>query len=485
MKRAVVLGILLAAYATLASVRLTSPFHRHHEGICATHALHARNHLVHGLGVTGLGHLELGGEDLSVYPGWRDEFYPNRPVVSILGPALFIAVLGDAEWVFRLNLILVGGATLLVFAALARRLLDPPWDLVAAGLFALLPIFTYFSHIATHLAYGVLFSLLAWYANLRWDDGRRFRVLLFVALVLACQSDWPGYFAAFSIAVHRFRGLRSPLSWAVLGVALACFAVHLLHLLWLVPDGRLIKRFLLGGADRSLLESPPLLAYLAEEAREIALYFGVAPLVLAVVGWARFVRTRHAVPLLLALLALEEVVFTYLAFWHDFLTYPLLAAVALAAAEGAAALWSRPAARPLVVALLGAAAVQAAWVGVRLHVRPGPYDDALRVNVAIRENTAPRDRVLLTTPDAKRLGQYYSRRFVWSREGRDARLSVRYAGAFVRLASEEDVVRHVLAERARYDVVVVGRDQHLLRSALDALAPARPVGDWLFYRVTP
>jgi hypothetical protein len=485
MKRAAVLAGIVTAYAALATIRLTSPFHRHHEGICATHAVHARNHVLHGLGVTRLGHLELGGEDLSVHPGWRDDFYPNRPTVSILAPALFIAVLGDAEWVFRLNLVLVGAATVLVFAALARRLLDPPWDLVASGIFALLPIFTYFSHIATHLSYVLLFSLLAWYANLRWDDGRRFRVLLFLSLVLACQSDWPGYFAAFSIAVHRFRGLRSPLSWAVLGVAVACFALHLLHLAWLVPDGRLVKRFLLGGADRSFLESPPLLAYVAEEAREIALYFGAGTLVLAVAGWIRFVRTRHAVPLLLLLLGLEEIVFTYLAYWHDFLTYPLLAGVALAAAEGAAVLWARPRARPAVVALLVAAAVQAAWVGAGLHTQPGPYDDALRVNAAIRAHTSPRDRVLLTLPDAKRLGQYYSRRFVASCEGRDTRLSIRYAGAFVRIASEEDFVRHLSAERSRYDVVVVGRDQALLRSALDALAPARPVGDWLFYRVAP
>jgi hypothetical protein len=486
MKRAAVVGTLCAAYAGMASIHLAAPYFRHHEGICAAHSVHARNHLVHGVSATRLGNLELGGTDLSVYEDWRDDFYPNRPPLSILGPAVFFAAFGPHEGVFRLNLILVGVATLLVFSGIARRLLAAPWDLVATGLFALAPVFAYFSHVATHLAYGVFFSLLAWYACLRWEDGRRFRVLTFAALFLACLSDWPGYFAALSIAARRFRGLRSPVSWGALGVALGSFALHLAHLRWLAPDGRLIKRFLVGGADRSLLVSPPLGAYLLEEGREILLYFTGGAAALAVLGAVAFARRRQWTPFFLLLLGLEEAVFTYLAYWHDFLTYPLVAFVAIAAAEGAARAWERRTARWAAAGLLLAAAAQSVWVGLDLHTRRGPYDSAIAAAVAIRGSTSPRDRVLLALPDQKRPNHFYSERWVASREAGIDRLSVRHGGPYVRIPDDGALVRHLEERPDRYDVVVLDERPpgDPLRDALDRKARSRSVqGSFVFYRL--
>lgn len=444
-----------ALYLVLTCPGLTQPFLRHREGICATHAVHARNHVIFGLGITKGGNLELGGTDLSVYEDYRDDFYANRPAVSVLGPSTFFWVLGWKEWVYRLNLIVVGLLSILVYSGVARRLLPAPWDLVAVYIFALMPIYAYFSHIANHLDYVILFSLLAWYANLRLDEGPRFRVLLFVSLFLACNSDWPGYFAAFSIAAHRFKGLKSPVSIGVCGLALGCFALHLLHLWWLGPDIRHIKRFLIGGHDRSLLLSPSVGAYLLEESREVVVNFTAAVTAMAVVGGVAAFRERRWTVFFLALLGLEEVVFTYLAYDHDFLTITLVPFAATLAAGGAAWLWTRRGGRAMVLTAGVLAVAQGLWVNIELQRRPGGHDIPWRAAVATREHTLPKDRVLLTIGTRKRLDQYYSERKVSSREWTTDLLCVRYAGTGVRIPVGEDLSRHLLENKDKYDVVVV------------------------------
>jgi hypothetical protein len=511
MRRAFLIGTACVLYASIASIGLTRPFLRHHEGICATHSVHARNHVLFGLATTRGGLLELGGTDLSVYDDWRDEFYPNRPAVSILGPAVFFWALGPREWVFRLNLIVVGCLSILVYSGIARRLLPSPWDVVGVMIMSLMPIFTYFSHIAAHLDYVLLFSLLAWYANLRLEEGRRFRVLLFAALFMACQSDWPGYFALFSIAAHRFRGWKSGLSYALLASSLGFFALHLAHLRWLYPDGRHIKRFLIGGHDRSILVSPSLPSYVLEEGREVLLYFTLAVAGLAVVGAIASFRQRRFTVFFLSLLGLEEVAFTYLAFWHDFLTLPLAPFMATLAAAGAASVWPRAGGRILVLACGVLGLAQSLWVNIDLHTRTGFYEIPWRAALAIREATRPGDRILLTIGDAKRLNNYYSERHVTSHERGDTKLSVRYAGQSVRIPSIDSFLEYIEKEHDRFDIIVacdpdaaeqaglfreagVRREEaeslgifgpdHPLRRTLERLALSKDVrGPFLFYHM--
>lgn len=455
-RRVWILAAICGVYALPGLLALPTAFLRHHEGICATHAMHARSHVYHGLAVTKLGLLEIGGPDLSAYDDYRDGFYPNRPFLPLAVSALFFAVLGAEDWVFRLNLLIAGVATVLALAAVARRIVGEPWDLVAAGFFAVLPIVSYFSHIAIHLNYAVLFSLLAWYANLRVAEGSRFRIALFVFVALACFSDWPGCFAAVSIAVHRFRGLRSGLSAGILGVAVACGALHFLHLAWLVPGGGLIKEFLIGGHYRSVAGGLPPARFLLEEGAEILLYFTVGACILAAAGTLDAVRRRSWALLCLPLLGLEELAFTYLAAGHDFLTYPLAPFVAIAAAAGCARLWSRTRGRLAAGALAGLALVQAVPVAARLHLDKGDYEVPYRAALAIREAARPEERVLSTIGDAKRLGAWYSRRAVTSREIGDVRLSTRYAGPHVRIPSWVDFASYVRSHGRRFDVLVAG-----------------------------
>src|SRR6185436_1107159 len=156
-------------------------------------------------------------------------------------------------------------------------------------------------------------------------------------------------------------------------------------------------------------------AFVVEEGREILLYFSVAVVGLAVVGAISCIRERRWTVFFLALMGLEEIAFTYLAYYHDFLTMPLAPFLATLAASGAASAWPRRGGRILVLTCGVLGLAQSLWVNLDLHLKTGYYYAIpWRASLAIRETTKPTDRVLLTIGDAKRLNNYYSERHVTS-----------------------------------------------------------------------
>lgn len=444
-----------AAYLAFALIDVDRPFLRHRDGVSAYYATVARNYVWHGYDVTRLGILETSSPELSVYENWKTHYYPNRPVVSVVALSLWFHVFGDREVSLRLNLAFVGMLTILVFAALARRL-DLPSSQLATFFFALMPIFAYFSHVVPHLTYVLLFSLLAWYAHLRWEEGGRFRVLLFVSLFLACHSDWPGYFAALSIAADRFRARNRGIAFAVLGGSLAFFGLHLLHLLLLAPDGSLLRTFLRAGVERSPGDGPGLFSYLFEEGREVGMYFTGGALFLSLIGVADCVRSRWWTPLWFSLLGLEEILFSGLAFRHDYLTFSLAPFAALTAGRGAIFLASRRRTRILLVALVAAMLAQTIWILLDRQTRSGGYEANWRAAIAIREATHPGDRILLTTADVKQFTPYYSQRYIASVEPAIRTLCVHPSGWRVPVENEEDLLRYVREHAREYAVVVAG-----------------------------
>lgn len=429
---------------------LGGPFLRHREGILAQYAIMSRNHLRIGYGETRLGLYEVSAPDVSVYGDWRKYCYPNRPAVSVLVTSFWFLALGDAEWVLRLSLLAAALGTLAGFWALARRLLGNRWGLVALAAFGFNPMFWYFSGVAVHLAYSLCFSLAAWACWVRRPDHRRFRILAFAFIVLACQSDWPGYFAALSIALDAWLERRRLESATVLGAALGCFGLHLLHLLWIDAEGgALVRRFLGAGVERSALGLPSLLGFARSEARELGIYFTLGGLVLAAVGLRGLPRRAW----LFALLGLEELVFMHWAYEHDFLTYSLSPFFALAAAKGVEALWTSVPRRAVVGVLVALAAAQSLWITGDRLMRRGAYEVQYRAGLAIREGTRPSDRVLLTIADLRQYTPYYADRYTAGIEGGDPlRLMVHPSGGGIPVRGVDDLAGHL----DDFDVVLVG-----------------------------
>ncbi len=395
-------------------VGIDRPFLRHREGVPAYFAGVARNAVREGTVKTRLGFLETSSPDLSVYGEWRDYYYPNRPFLSVWITSLWFRAFGWGEWVIRLSLIAAALGTLAAFLALARRLLGDRWAVVAAAFLAFNPMFWYFSVVAVHLVYSLCFSVAAWACRVRWGEGRRWRVLTFIFLVLACMSDWPGYFAAFALAVDAWLERPRPWSAAFLGTGLACFGLHLLHLLWIDPaHGPLVDRFLSAGTERSAAGLPSLGAFFLSEAREAGLYFTAGGLLLAAAGLRRLPRRAW----ILVLLGLEELVFMHWAYLHDFLSYPLTPFFALAAAKGAETLWTSKPRRAVVVALAALAAAQSLWITGDRLTRNGATEVQYRAGLAVRETASPSERTLLTIADLRQYTPYYADRYTAGIEG--------------------------------------------------------------------
>ena len=425
MRRWAVPAAVAVVFTAALFINIGRPFLRHREAVGAVYATMARNHVRLGYTQTKLASYEISAPDPAVYPNWKEYCYPNRPFLSVLITSVWIRLFGDGEAVVRLSLLVAALGAFAAFVALAAKLLEPRWVGVAAALFALNPMFWYFSIVAVHLTYALAFSLAAWACRVRWDEDRRFRILTFLFLFLACESDWPGFYAALSIAVDAWLEKRRPLAAAFFSVGLAVFGLHVLHL-WAVDPGTgaVLRRFFSAGVQRSAEGLPNPLWFAAGELRELGLYFTGGIGLLAAVGVRRLPRRVW----LLALLGLDELLFMRWAHVHDYLTYPLVPFFALAATKGIETLWTTPARKVAAGSLLALAAAQSLWITGNRLTREGAYEVNYRAGLVIREHTQVRDRVLLTIADERQFTPYYADRYTAGVEPGEAALMVHPSG---------------------------------------------------------
>jgi hypothetical protein len=477
MKRWAAPAALSVLFVGALCIHIGRPFLRHREGVGTQYAIMARNHVRLGLANTRLASYEVSAPDLRVYPYWREYCYPNRPFLSVLLTAAWFRVFGDGEAVLRLSLIVAALGSIVAFWKLAERLLEPRWTLLATALFAFNPMFWYFSIVAVHLTYALTFSLAAWACRVRWEEGRRFRILTVVFLFLACESDWPGFYATLSIALDALLQKRRLQAAGLFSIGLATFGLHVLHLWWIDPDyhSPLVKQLFFAGAQRSVQGLPGPFAFVFGEAREVALYFTVGLALLALVGMRRLPRRIW----LLALLGLDEILFMRWAHVHDYLIYPLAPFVALAAVKGMEALWAEPRLKAGAVALLGLAGAQSLWITGERLTREGAYEVNYRAARAIREGTREMDRVLLTIADERQYTPYYADRFTAGVEPYEPVLMIHPSGARWP-APDVNALEQYFGE---FTVVLVG-DPEKAASEISFFKGQRPPPAFLFLEPT-
>jgi hypothetical protein len=441
--------VLPAAVAVLFAgglfIHIGRPFLRHREGVGAQYAIMARNHVRLGYAQTRLASYEISAPETSVYRNWREYCYPNRTFLSVLITSIWFHLFGDGEAVLRLSLIVAALGAILAFLKLSERLIEPRWTGLATALFALNPMFWYFSVVAVHLVYVLAFSLAAWACWVRWEEHRRYRILTVVFLFLACESDWPGFYATLSIAIDAVLQKRRRLAAGLFSVGVGVFLLHVLHLWWIDPA--LIRRLLSAGVERSAQGLPGPVAFVAGELRELGLYFTVGLGALALAGVRRLPRRVW----LLALLGLDEILFMRWSHVHDYLSYPLAPFFALAAAKGVETLWTTTPRKIAVASLLALAALQSLWITGDRLTREGAYEVTYRAGLAIREGTRTDDRVLLTIADQRQFTPYYADRYTAGIEPGEP-LMVHPSGPRFPASGVEDLERYF----PHYTVVLVG-----------------------------
>ncbi len=130
------------------------------------------------------------------------EIYTNHPILLHIHLIAAFAVLGVEDWVGRLVPVLYSLAFLVLLYRVVARRFSPLTAAFAITLWTLTPLHTIFANMIDHEQGGLFWCLLLIDRYLRWLDTRRREWVIHLAVTMAMQFDWPGYYFAFFIGVH-------------------------------------------------------------------------------------------------------------------------------------------------------------------------------------------------------------------------------------------------------------------------------------------
>ena len=409
------LGVVLALATGLLCHDITEPYTGLHEWQSAFMSSVARNHVRYGYVATRLGVVENEGV---VPAAWFRHDPDHPPLVPILVSFSF-RIFGEHEWSARLvPIILTLGSTVLMYL-LGQALAGPGLGLVAASIYALLPMNAYFGRVVSHEAPTSFFSLAVAVSYLYWHRTRRplYFGLALASFVLGALCDWPAYYLAGILPLHHVLSSRGRRMWKVLLFPITAILLFGLHLVIAYSlQGPMALTYL--GAKflfRTKLEVTPTLQalgitpsaatftwgeFLTKQLQQADILFTPVVLILAVGGLYDLSRRRGVAgaPDRLFLMALlvfgvtHVALFPQAAWQHEYTMFYCSSALALLAGVGALSLgWKGPQLRAL--GILGLLFVLAALMRTRMLYRQHNYDIA-RLAPLVKEYTRPGEQVV-------------------------------------------------------------------------------------------
>jgi hypothetical protein len=197
-----ILAIGLSILLTAIMVRdITKPFVEMHSWGHAHDAWVARSHVKYGLGYTkGFDTFAVGNP-----PAANPTRYLDHPVLFTLINAAVMYALGINEWSMRAVNIICTIIALLLFLKILRHLFDDATSLLAGLFFCLFPLIAFYGvnmwlYPLALLAYWCYLSLIGALkdsAVKKWH-----KPVLAIAIFLAIQMTWEGFFFAMAMGIH-------------------------------------------------------------------------------------------------------------------------------------------------------------------------------------------------------------------------------------------------------------------------------------------
>jgi 4-amino-4-deoxy-L-arabinose transferase-like glycosyltransferase len=334
--------LLVAVFSVVCLRGVAAPWHWGHNGYNgAAFSQAARNSIRFGI-------VEQAQYHFGAEPPSPEAIYTHHPLGIHAHLIAGFLIFGEHEWAARLTPLIYSVAILILLVVAVHRYWDDETAWLTGLLYSLTPLNVIFANMVAHQQGGMFWSLAAVVAYLRWLDTGTTRhvALCTLAITLAAQFDWPGYYIAFAIAVHcMMTGLRgaAPRSW--IRFLFAFSVVTLANLLgfffWIYATrgglNDMLDSFMLRRA------SPPLDSYLALLYQRLTLLYGpallLAAMVGAITGWrgcrSDGLQSRALLPLAFGFAGLVNVaVFPHAAELHAYWTYYWSPTVALLAASG-------------------------------------------------------------------------------------------------------------------------------------------------------
>lgn len=193
--------VLILVFFTINLSRdIARPFYGLHSWAQASGAWAVRSHVKYGFAYTkGISTWAVGNP-----PKQAPQRYWDHPQLNVLIATVFMKLFGINEWALRVGSIFISILTMLVFILLLRDIADEKTAIISAAIYALFPLTAYFglSSWALLLGYLSIWLYLIITGNTARTPKKFHYILLAIALFLAIQFDWVGFFFAMGIGVH-------------------------------------------------------------------------------------------------------------------------------------------------------------------------------------------------------------------------------------------------------------------------------------------
>jgi len=404
-RRVLVLIVVLGYTAAFRLLVLNRPFEYDPEGSGCLNGVLARSYLRFGWSQThGMPVLSL-----RPVPGIPVVFYPDHPPLVPLLIAPFYRIFGVGEWQTRLPISLLTLAAVYAIYLLVAHQASARAGLLAAALFAALPMTLYFGGFADvvglPLIFFVLLATLA-YMHFQRAPGRNTLIRLVAAFFLAGACDWPAFVIVPVFGSHFMATRPRPeWRWMLMFIAAACmlfvglyaYITIATHSPWNWMTPLFVRRSGVAGGNEFTAGQ-----WIAKAATFNRLYHTTA-LLIAAASWVIAYGFRRgqsrpgttAVRLLLSWAALYIALGSKALYDHEWAWLPLSPAIAIAAAlliDRALTLHDDDRAMPIVVLVVTVFASSTAYLTFKRlypHQPPQPYSP-IELGQAIRA-AAPRD----------------------------------------------------------------------------------------------
>lgn len=460
---AAILVIMVAAQ----SINLNAPLLRLHESSLTQFGKQARNQLRWGPGITKFGLLNTTGPRLDYYEDYRKHFY-HSPALPGQILALGFGMLGESERTMRMvGMGCAVWAVLMFFWLLTALGLRGCHRLAPVAVFALNPMFAYFSIVALQMVLALAFGLTALSAYWTWRSTQRKRwlVLMFAAFFLGAHCVWAIFYFMVAVALHLLveKPRRAPLAFLVLALGPIFFATYLLHLY--VQDPSALKYLWRSFQERSQV-GIPLSIWASNEVREFGVYHGIL-IPLAVIGLIRAVRRRDALDkfvLCLSVLLVDELWLREYATKHFWSSFPGVPFLVIAAAVGVTGIVekirSQRAAGAVVTGILLICFAQSGAVLWDRLTRFGAYEFYYKMAVAARSVSEPHEKIGVVTDDISHYSRYYLDRFTISYIERERRLEIESFADVAQNVSPAEALESFVRAGVRY--VIAAKKSEIL-----------------------
>ena len=330
MKRLFLFTVLILA-GVLVSININKPFIGQHDWNGVVYGQQAKNFLRFGYLPLKFGATLATGDTLPGDRKFSTHYTPALPILISFSYRLF----GISEWSTRLVPAVASLASVFLVILLGRELISFRAGITAGVLMAVTPMFIYYGKNPVHEVVLLPFALLSFYSYLRW------RKIPLLSLAVAMLIGWSGYYAAGLIAGHGFlTGGKSRVRFLVLpALMIGVFLIFLFHIsflnsgieneLWRVGTARI------GGGGFGMKE------FMARELRYSINLFTATLLGLVgiwtVISLVNLVKKQlESNRILLGLIGIFGVshvlLFRNAGWYHEYLLFPVLPFVALAAA---------------------------------------------------------------------------------------------------------------------------------------------------------